>query len=479
MKGSGFGFGSSALSMSLIRHGVIRDGDALLWLDSGLIIPDSNERRPGWAAGVLHSFRDVLRFKDLVCSTTMLPEYEYTKGDIFKRFGTAWDSQWYGRTNQFLGGLWGVNVSRRTRAFLSQLEELHADFHLISDEASVTPDSPFYKSNHHDQSLFSMLVKAALSHNSSFGLADLGRRVHVGAWDATLGRGSDQIAAGNQSPDLATLGMDDSALGLDSIPVPAGYQTTGVPTPSMRQAKVHLVSHRHAPRDQPRLNRTFTEQLQRLENESVKWAWLDTRHLYHSLPDEITSDARWKRHLSHDRGYGFWFWKSALVAFLIREGVIRDGDVFLWLDADLIVPGSNMRLAGSAASILQKFREILRYKDLVCPITALPEYVHTKGDIFKRFGTTWDSQWYGRTNQFLGSLWGVNVSRRTRAFLSQLQELHADFHLISDEASVTPDSPLYKGNRHDQSLLSMLIKAALSHNSSFGLADLGSGFKLA
>merc|ERR1712066_867460 len=39
--------------------------------------------------------------------------------------------------------------------------DLAADFHLISDEPSVFPNYPGWQDNRHDQSLFSMLVKAS------------------------------------------------------------------------------------------------------------------------------------------------------------------------------------------------------------------------------------------------------------------------------------------------------------------------------
>lgn len=83
---------------------------------------------------------------------------------------------------------------------------------------------------------------------------------------------------------------------------------------------------------------------------------------------------------------------------------------------------------------------------------------YTKGDTFSCFGTTWDSEDYGLTCQCVGGYWVVRINRRTRDFFAKWEELCADTNLISDDP---PNiyNPSFLANRHDQSLLSMLVKS--------------------
>lgn len=63
------------------------------------------------------------------------------------------------------------------------------------------------------------------------------------------------------------------------------------------------------------------------------------------------------------------------------------------------------------------------------------------------------------TPQSHAQFWIVKVNERSRKFLKLYEELVSDFHLLADEESVLPNSPDFKENRHDQSLLSMMAKA--------------------
>merc|ERR1712226_1160478 len=42
------------------------------------------------------------------------------------------------------------------------------------------------------------------------------------------------------------------------------------------------------------------------------------------------------------------------------------------------------------------------------------------------------------------------------------EELMADLHLVNDDPSIVPNSPIFKENRHDQTILSMLLKASMA-----------------
>merc|ERR1712206_44582 len=101
------------------------------------------------------------RYVDFWIRAQTLCEHEWTKGDIFERFGTKYDDRHYGLTGQFWANMFVFRVNARTRHFMHLWESLCADYHLISDEQSRVAGSPSFIENRHDQSLLSMLVKAS------------------------------------------------------------------------------------------------------------------------------------------------------------------------------------------------------------------------------------------------------------------------------------------------------------------------------
>merc|ERR1719356_1763099 len=142
---------------------------------------------------------------------------------------------------------------------------------------------------------------------------------------------------------------------------------------------------------------------------------------------------------------------------LLRKGIIRDGDAIIYVDADTYGKGET----------LAKWAQAHKETEWDVIISPQPhcEHVWTKGDIFKRFGTTWDNPHYGLTQQPKADAMAFKINQRTRKLLRMWEDLLMDFHLVSDEKSndKSLDGPMHyrKENRHDQSLLSMLLKASV------------------
>ncbi|CAE8611294.1 unnamed protein product [Polarella glacialis] len=188
-------------------------------------------------------------------------------------------------------------------------------------------------------------------------------------------------------------------------------------------------------------------------------------HVYTKLPEEIMSDARWATHVKPKvRGRGYWFWKSALANLLIAKNVIRLGDDLLYVDTDSI---------GMMKHILKISKS--DKSDVIIASQSHCEHVWTKGDIFEQFGTTWDDPHYGLSQQPKAQAYMMRINERTLKLLRLWEDLMTDFHLVSDEPSrnASLNGPWFakKENRHDQSILSMLIKASIPKSGRCGEPD--------
>ncbi|CAE7595713.1 unnamed protein product, partial [Symbiodinium sp. CCMP2456] len=149
-----------------------------------------------------------------------------------------------------------------------------------------------------------------------------------------------------------------------------------------------------------------------------------------------------------------WRGEAALSNMLLDKGEMQLGDDLLYVDADAL---------GELGHLLKMREETT--EDIVIRKQPHCEHVWTKGEIFERFNTTWDNPHYGLTQQPKAQAYLMRLNVRTSRLLRTWEMLLQDFHLVSDEPSrnTALDGPWHKRkeNRHDQSLLSMVIKAGV------------------
>eukprot|EP00747_Dinoflagellata_sp_TGD_P028289 gnl/TRDRNA2_/TRDRNA2_133165_c0_seq2.p1 gnl/TRDRNA2_/TRDRNA2_133165_c0~~gnl/TRDRNA2_/TRDRNA2_133165_c0_seq2.p1 ORF type:complete len:519 (+),score=79.76 gnl/TRDRNA2_/TRDRNA2_133165_c0_seq2:19-1575(+) len=148
-RGAGYWFWKPAITQDIL-HNSMQDGDVLFYMDSGADLGQAK----AWG-----------RVFDLMCKYDIItfnlgwPENMYTKGDTYQRFGVSPADKCYS-TGQLSATYFLIKNSERTRQFADLWVELASDYHLISDERTSVSNGRFFRENRHDQSLFSMLVKA-------------------------------------------------------------------------------------------------------------------------------------------------------------------------------------------------------------------------------------------------------------------------------------------------------------------------------
>lgn len=153
----GYGwFWKPALANYLIKKNYLCANDTVVYVDAGCSI--GKKSALGWREMLAqvspNSPTDMLVFQ------LTLPEREYTKGNVFERFGVNADSKEFGTTNQVAATYFLLRVGDRTKRFLQHWEKLMEDFSLVADEAASSTENPSLKSARSDQSIFSLLVKS-------------------------------------------------------------------------------------------------------------------------------------------------------------------------------------------------------------------------------------------------------------------------------------------------------------------------------
>uniref|UniRef100_A0A7S1RXZ6 Uncharacterized protein n=1 Tax=Alexandrium catenella TaxID=2925 RepID=A0A7S1RXZ6_ALECA len=148
-KGAGYWFWKAPLASHLMKYHM-REGDVLVYVDSGSELGDMNDFREVAQALCNH---------DLVAYALTLKEGMFTKGDLFAEFGAEPNDKYYG-SPQLLATYFAIKNTAASRAFVDQWERLAANIRLIGDGPSKVANHPDFKEHRRDQSIFSMLVKA-------------------------------------------------------------------------------------------------------------------------------------------------------------------------------------------------------------------------------------------------------------------------------------------------------------------------------
>jgi len=143
----------------------LQEGDILLYTDLGCFFNAEGKSRlleyfdildhsPSGMLGVrVQSGESCLR------TELVLPEYEWTKGDIFDYFGVR-DDVSFTHTNQFEATIVFIKKCPPAMAFVEEwVNVINNHFDLITDKPSLSPNLPGFKENRHDQSIYSILAK--------------------------------------------------------------------------------------------------------------------------------------------------------------------------------------------------------------------------------------------------------------------------------------------------------------------------------
>ena len=167
-------------------------------------------------------------------------------------------------------------------------------------------------------------------------------------------------------------------------------------------------------------------------------------------PNDIDKNFREKNKdiLSRKRGNGYWLWKPYFILKTLKEK-LNDGDYLIYTDAGILYTNSTHKIINFLNEQNSEMWMIrLNYL----------EKRYTKRDAFILLGA--DLPFYTDTNQYMAGIQVYKKSKFTEKFLEEVLYYSQDKRIITDDAN-TLGLKNYKefiDNRHDQSILSILIK---------------------
>jgi hypothetical protein len=178
---------------------------------------------------------------------------------------------------------------------------------------------------------------------------------------------------------------------------------------------------------------------------------------YSSFPKFILEDPSWKKHMqflqneNHESrlGAGYWFWKPVLIHYHLER--MNEGDFLIYSDVDRedFVSWTPLLLETMTA----------RGADFALEQMSFRENEWTKGDIYDQLCPEL-LPYYDPSFQYSANFIAIQKNDQTMALIHDWVKAASDYHLISDEKSNTLKFKKFQVNRHDQSLLSMLIRCS-------------------
>lgn len=182
--------------------------------------------------------------------------------------------------------------------------------------------------------------------------------------------------------------------------------------------------------------------------------YTDTK-LRREFPDLV------KRHrdliASSRRGWGYWFWKPFLAYKMLQS--VNEGDMIVYLDA-----GCELNLRGKP-KMRQYIARAFEDGSLFFHLTAKrTEERYCKMDTLHYFGID-TNDILRKSAQIESGTWFMVKSPKILKLTQDWMRVHGveNYHHVTDARSKLPNAPGFQGHRHDQSILSLLIKLDGTH----------------
>ena len=164
----------------------------------------------------------------------------------------------------------------------------------------------------------------------------------------------------------------------------------------------------------------------------------------------------WPRHekfiKANPRGGGYWLWKSYLTQKVLNT--LNENDILIYMDA-----GCYLWPAPQARQRLDEYLQIVKTHPagFYGFATEYPNRGWTKMDVFKHFNKEADEEEQQKPQIMSGATIWRKCETTTKIATEWYQTMAANYSLIDDSPSTAPNHPDFKENRHDQSILTMLV----------------------
>jgi len=160
----------------------------------------------------------------------------------------------------------------------------------------------------------------------------------------------------------------------------------------------------------------------------------------------------WEKHgafiESHKRGYGYWIWKPYLMKKVFEQ--MNENDILFYLD-------SGCEMKSGSNDTLKEYVKRCDECNILYTSTSHNEKQYNKMDILREFNM--DTDEIKNSIQYQSGIIIVKKTSLTTYLANDWYSIACNYHLIDDSPSVYQNDPSFREHRHDQSVLSLLIKS--------------------
>ena len=205
-------------------------------------------------------------------------------------------------------------------------------------------------------------------------------------------------------------------------------------------------------------NQKYAKSQQYLSDTALNVGKVDDSIMYNNewlkTTDFYKNSRRNQYILNKPRGAGFWMWKPVIILDAFDK--LEEDDIVLYSDAGLNVIGNLNSLFKVAQSDPNGGRVIFKL-----PAVGVPHHLAktwTKRDCFVLMGCDEEKYWNANMSNGAVSLW--KKTDENIAFLKEWLEYLKDPRIITDDPNMCgkPNFLEFRDHRHDQSVLSLLVK---------------------
>jgi len=197
----------------------------------------------------------------------------------------------------------------------------------------------------------------------------------------------------------------------------------------------------------------YNNRVKVLANQANELKWFDYVIGYNGT-DLVADNIFWSTHgnfiLKNKRGLGYWLWKSYLIKKTLEK--MNENDVLLYCDV-----GCELNQHGKTK--LDEYYNIVSNPNnsglLNFQMEGLFEYQWNKSDLFDLIGSSTDDI---NSGQIHATTFFIRKCEKTINIINEWYNISCNYHMISDSPSIIPNHPQFRDHRHDQSILSLLLK---------------------
>lgn len=161
----------------------------------------------------------------------------------------------------------------------------------------------------------------------------------------------------------------------------------------------------------------------------------------------------WSKHKdfinSNSRGYGYWIWKPFIIKKTLEK--MNDNDILLFLDC-------GCELNYLAKNKFLEYLELVKTKKIMGTKPSSSDYDYTKMDLIKFMNMEKNIEELKKKQMQSGVVLMLKCDDIVNLYNENYDICSNNYNLIDDSSSIEKNFDEFKENRHDQSVLSLLVK---------------------